>query len=85
MAKICQSCSMPLKKDPVGGGTNVDGSRSPLYCSLCYAGGKFRHPDFTAVQMQDFCIEQLNKKGMPRLFAWLFTRGIPKLRRWRDT
>jgi hypothetical protein len=24
--KICQSCGMPLKKDPKGGSTNSDGS-----------------------------------------------------------
>jgi hypothetical protein len=36
-------------------------------------------------QMQDFCVEQLRKKGMPRLMAWLFTRGIPRLERWKSS
>jgi len=84
MARICQSCGMPLSKDPQGGGTNGDGSKSPLYCSLCYQDGQFRQPDFTARQMQDFCVEALRTKGMPRVMAWLLTRGIPKLGRWRD-
>lgn len=83
MAGICQSCSMPLKKDLQGGGTNTDGTKSTRYCSLCYRDGQFQHPDFTAKQMQAFCVEQLCKKGMPRLMAWLFTRGIPKLECWR--
>ena len=74
---------MPLAKDPAGGGCEADGAKSSKYCSLCYADGRFRHPDFNAVQMQDFCVEQLSKKGMPRVMAWLFTRGIPKLERWR--
>ncbi len=83
MASVCQSCSMPLKKDPAGGGTEQDGSRSAKYCSLCYHGGAFLHPEFTAKQMQDFCVDALAKKGMPRMMAWLFTRGILHLERWR--
>jgi hypothetical protein len=39
--KICQSCGMPLDKDPNKGGTNSDGSKSEKYCSFCYTGGKF--------------------------------------------
>lgn len=83
MAKLCQSCSMPMKKDPNGGGTNADGSKSTTYCSLCYRDGTFTQPSFTAKQMQDFCVEQLKKKGMPTVVAWLFTRSIPKLERWQ--
>jgi hypothetical protein len=41
------------------------------------------HPEFTAAEMQDFCVRQLQKKGMPKIVAWMFTRGIPKLERWR--
>ena len=32
----CQSCGMPLKSDPGGGGTNADGTHSDEYCSYCY-------------------------------------------------
>jgi lysozyme family protein len=74
---------MPLKKDPKGGGGNADGSRSTKYCSLCYDKGAFRHPNFTAQEMQEFCVHALRKKGMPRIVAWLLTRGIPRLERWR--
>ncbi len=84
MGAKCQSCGMPLSKDPNGGGREADGSLSGTYCSLCYEDGAFRHPDFTVEQMQDFCIEQLQLKGMPSIMAWLFTRGIPKLDRWRQ-
>lgn len=82
MTGICQSCSMPLKKDSAGGGSNADGSRSLKYCSLCYCDGKFIHADFSATDMQLFCIKALNKKGVPRFLACLLTRGIPKLERW---
>jgi hypothetical protein len=83
MKGICQSCGMPLKKDPQRGGANADGTRSAKYCSLCYDQGEFRHPGFSAKQMQDHCVEALRRKGMPRVVAWLFTRGIPRLERWR--
>ena len=39
MSKFCQSCGMPMKKDPEGGGTNADGSKSPDYCSYCFRNG----------------------------------------------
>jgi hypothetical protein len=39
--KICQSCGMPLEKDPNKGGTNADQSKSQKYCSYCYQDGKF--------------------------------------------
>ena len=84
MAKLCQSCSMPMNKDAEGGGTEADGSKSAKYCSLCYRDGNFTQPDITARQMQDFCIAVLEKRGMPRFMAWIFTRSIPKLERWQN-
>lgn len=83
MAANCQSCGMPMNKDPGHGGTEADGAKSAVYCSLCYQDGAFVHPNFNAAKMQAFCVEQLTKKGMPHFFAWLFTRGIPKLGRWK--
>ncbi len=57
MNKFCQSCGMPMKKDPEGGGTNGDGSRSPDYCSFCFGNGAFTSPEIkTAADMQRFCI-----------------------------
>ncbi len=81
MSKSCQSCGMPMKRDPEGGGINADGSKSTDYCSR-YAGGKFEQPDFSAQEMQNFCIEKITECGMPKFVAWLFARGIPKLKRW---
>jgi len=84
MEKFCQSCGMPMKKDPEMGGTNADGSKSLKFCSYCYQSGQFTQPDFTAKEMQDFCIEKMKEMGMPRLIGWLFTRSIPKLERWKN-
>jgi len=73
---------MPMKRDPQGGGTNVDGTRNTDYCSLCYANGKFSQADFTAEDMQNFCIKKMTECNIPKFIAWLFTRGIPRLKRW---
>jgi len=71
-----------MKKDPQGGGTNSDGSKNTEYCSLCYSNGGFTQPDFTATDMQKFCIQKMTECNVPKLLAWLFTRNIPKLNRW---
>ncbi len=84
MNKICQSCGMPLKKDPANGGTNADGSKSTEFCSYCYKDGAFCSPELdTPQKMQEFCIGKLKETGMPGFVAWTFTRGIPRLRRWK--
>ncbi len=80
----CQSCGMPMKKDPQGGGTERDGSRSTLYCSFCYANGEFMDPSIdTAEKMQAFVKEKLKSMGFPGFIAGWFTKGIPKLKRWK--
>ena len=82
--KNCQSCGMPLKKDPQHGGSNADGTKSKMYCSYCYEAGKFKQPDWTATQMQDFLTGKLKEMGFHRFLAGFFTRGIPKLERWKN-
>ncbi len=82
MSKTCQSCGMPMKRNPQGGGSNSDGSKNTEYFSLCYENGKFTQPEFTAEDMQKFCIEKITECKIPGFVAWLFTRSIPKLMRW---
>lgn len=84
MSKFCQSCGMPMNKDPQDGGTDSDGSRNDEYCSLCYKDGKFVDRCKTAKEMQAFCIKKMNENGTSKPIAWLFTRGIPKLKRWSE-
>lgn len=77
---------MPMKKDPANGGTNADGSKNPDYCSYCYANGAFTSPEIsTAADMQRFCIEKLKEMGTPGFMAWLLTRSIPRLKRWKTS
>lgn len=83
MARYCQSCGMPMHKDPQGGGTEADGSKSQTYCSICYDQGGFRHPDVSVTEFQQYCQEALMRSGTPKIMAWMFTRGIPRLARWQ--
>lgn len=82
--KNCQSCGMPLKKDPEGGGGEADGSKSDKYCSHCYKGGAFTAPDISAAEMQELVRGKLKEMKFPGFIAALFLRGIPKLERWRS-
>ncbi len=84
MSNRCQSCGMPLSKDPKGGGTEEDGTLSSTYCSLCYQDGGFIHANVSLEEFQSNCVTALTEKGMPRIMAWAFTRGIPKLDRWAN-
>lgn len=81
--KNCQSCMMPLKKDLQGGGTEADGSKSAMYCSLCYENGEFTQKGMTAAQMQDFVANKMKEMGFPGFLARLFAKGVPKLERWK--
>lgn len=74
-----------MKKDPQGGGTNADESKNDEYCSYCYQSGEFTQSDFTAVQMQEFCVEKMKEMKFPGMIAWLLTRNIPRLKRWRQS
>ena len=84
--KFCQSCSYPMKKDPKGGGTEKDGSISKKYCSMCYENGVFlTPPDIdTPQKMQKFCIQEMKKSGYNGFIAWMTTRSILKLERWKQ-
>ncbi|RXQ88824.1 hypothetical protein EO244_14940 [Ancylomarina salipaludis] len=80
----CQSCGMPLKRDKNGGGTNKDGSKCHMYCSYCFEEGEFLSPEIdTAEKMQAFCKGKLKEMGYPGFIAGFFTKGIPKLERWK--
>ncbi len=82
--KYCQSCGMPMKRDPKGGGTKADGSKSTMYCSHCYADGKFTQPNLTADEMKLRVKSKLKEFGIPGILSGVFTRNIPKLVRWKN-
>ena len=75
---------MPLKKDEKGGGSNADGSLSKMYCSYCYENGSFINPDMTVNEMQELVKNKLKEIRFPGFLADIFTKGIPKLERWKN-
>lgn len=80
----CQSCGMPLKRDPEGGGTNLDGSKNLMYCSYCYHHGEFTQPDIGVSEMKASCKTKMVEQGFPGFLARIFVSGIPKLHRWKN-
>jgi hypothetical protein len=83
MQNICQSCGMPLSKDPLGGGINADGSKSAEYCSYCYKNGSFCDNETDVKAYQKKVMEIMISKGFWKPMAWLMTRSIPQLKRWK--
>ncbi len=84
--KQCQSCGLPLKKDPNGlwGGTNTDGTISDTYCSLCYTNGEFHYKGNDMKEFQNI-VEQKMKEGGHSWFMRKLTRwGIPHLKRRKN-
>ncbi|RVT76515.1 hypothetical protein EOD40_08400 [Flavobacterium sufflavum] len=82
--KNCQSCGMPLNKDKNGGGTNADGTKSRMFCSKCFENGNFTLPDITVDEMKELVKGKLKEFGFPGFLAGFFTKGIPKLERWKN-
>jgi hypothetical protein len=80
---FCQSCGMPLSKDPQGGGTNLDGTISHEYCSKCYKDGAFCNPDMTVEEMTVLVKGKLREMRIPGFLVNYFTKDIPTLRRWK--
>lgn len=85
MASKCQSCSMPLSKDGKKNGTEADGKMSVDYCHLCYQKGTFTQPDITMEEMQVFVKGKVKEMHIPGFMAGMFTKDIPKLKRWNKT
>lgn len=74
----CQSCGLPLDK----GGTYSDGRRSHSYCTHCYSGGRFTHPELTVNRMKELSAERLHARGYPLFLARFMVRNLHKLERW---
>jgi hypothetical protein len=73
---------MPLLKDPQGGGTEANGSKSSMYCSHCYQQGKFTLPNMTVDQMIGLVNGKMKEMHIPGFLAYFMTLNIPKLKRW---
>jgi len=81
----CQSCGMPLSKDPMGGGTEADGTRSTEFCSWCYREGAFVEPNLTLQEMVLKVEGKLREMHLPGFLVRRFSKTVPSLRRWQRT
>lgn len=81
----CQSCGMPLAKDPNGkwGGTEKDGSISTMWCSLCYRDGTLLWPDCTLEQMQAIVDRAMKQQGYSWVMRCMARWQLPHLARWK--
>ncbi len=82
--KMCQSCGIPLKRDPELGGTNADGTKSEIYCSYCYKDGHFTYECDDVKEFQEHCRKMMLDCGHNRFTAWLYSRGLKRLGRWKN-
>jgi hypothetical protein len=82
---ICQSCGMPLDKDPNQGGTNSDQSRSDQYCSFCFQDGKFTDEGITLQEKIDKNIRlAVTILNIPEDKARQMAESVlPILKRWK--
>ena len=85
MVRQCQSCGMPLETKKAGDcrGTELDGSKSEKWCSLCYENGVFLNPDCTLDQMKEIVDKALVENGSGRFMRWAAKRQLPTLERWK--
>lgn len=72
-----------MKQDPKNGGTEKDGSKSPKYCSYCYENGAFTDGLSDVKEYQEACRKMMIEHGHNKILAWLFTRGMSRLERWK--
>lgn len=73
---------MPMEKDPQCGGTEANGNKSEKYCSYCYQNGEFTFKG-TVTEFQDFVKNKLINAGHNKFMAWLLSRGMKRLERWK--
>lgn len=82
---LCQSCGMPLEKDPGKGGTNADQSKSDRFCSYCYEDGRFKDEGFTLQEKIEKNIKlAVAKMNLTEAQARELSESIlPNLERWK--
>jgi hypothetical protein len=81
--KFCQSCGMPMEKDPESGGTNADGTKNLKFCSYCYRDGKFNDNFSKPSEMVSLVKGKLREMGYGPLKRWFYTSHISQLERWK--
>jgi hypothetical protein len=49
----------------------------------CYQNGEFTF-NGTVNEFQEFCRQKMVESGQSKFLAWLFTRGMKRLERWKN-
>lgn len=74
--KNCESCLMPLAKDP-----SVSGSDK--YCSYCFKDGKLCYEGNDVNEFKKVCYESMIKNGTGKFKAKFFTWLVGFAPRWK--
>jgi hypothetical protein len=74
---------MPFSKNGLKHGHEKDGTENADYCRLCYQDGAFLQPAIKRTSMQHLVMHSLQRGGWPKPLAWLATRHIRWLKRWK--
>lgn len=72
----CESCMMPLAKDPGKSG-------SSKYCSYCFKDGKLCYQGNDLKEFQKICYQGMLQNGTNPLLAKVFTFMVRFAPRWR--
>ncbi|HFI0342725.1 TPA: zinc ribbon domain-containing protein [Streptococcus suis] len=88
MEKFCQSCTMPLNlNDEDVRGTEVDGSKSAIYCYYCYGNGAFLEPNIEFEQMLEKGKKAISNGKGNAVVKFLMKASYPmmlkKAQRWK--
>jgi hypothetical protein len=81
----CQSCAMPLSKDPEHGGTNADGSKSTEYCSYCFVNGQFVDGGVSLDEYRQKLDQILKDQKMSWFLRTMTWYQLPTLKRWKKS
>lgn len=76
--KMCESCLMPLDKDPLG-----DKRESDIYCSYCFRDGKLCYEGNDVKEFKKAMFNAIVARGESRLKAHFFTFMAGFAPRWR--
>lgn len=77
MKDHCESCLMPLKKDP-----QISGSDK--YCSHCFKDGTLCYQGTDLREFQKLCYQGMVRGGMNRWKAKFFTFMVRFAPRWKN-
>ncbi len=72
----CESCLMPLHKDP---GTR----ENDRYCSLCFKNGELCYKGNDLKEFQKICYESMRRSGINKFLAKIYTFMIRFAPRWK--